>query len=322
MSEVVSRLKQASKGKLKESPRILIFGSEGVGKSTFAAAAPSPIWLDIEGGSGRLDVVRYPFHDGDSGHMPTTYQDVVSAVKDLSSNDHQFQTVVIDTVDRLEALIWKQVLTEDTKHKPKSIEDYGGGYGKGYVAAVDKWRDFCAMLEEGRRKRNLTWLLLSHAQVRPFKNPVTESYDRYTMRMNEKAAGFLREWADIVGFACFEETTSNLFSDEKVRGVSTGRRLLKLERSAAHDAKSRYPMPAQVEMTLEDPWAPFAKALSEAQDMTADQLAVEILKEAERIGGDVTMERAKQNVEKYKTDVPTLQRVLEKMREKQTEETK
>lgn len=317
MSQTVSRLKQATRGKLKEAPRILIFGSEGVGKSTFAAASPSPIWLDIEGGSGRLDVTRYPFHDGESGHMPTCYQDVINAVQDLTVNEHAHQTVVIDTVDRLESLIWKQVLSEDTKHKPKSIEEYGGGYGKGYVAAVDKWREFCALLEEGRKKRNLTWLLLSHAQVKAFKNPVMESYDRYTMRMNDKAAGFLREWSDIVGFACFEETTSNLFADERTRGVSTGRRLLKLERSAAHDAKSRYPMPAQVEMSLEDPWAPFAKALSEAQDMTSDQLCAEIMKEAERIGGDVTMERAKQNTEKYKTDVPTLQRVLEKMREKQ-----
>lgn len=312
----MSKLAQVKKTRIKEAPRILVFGGEGVGKSTLAAHAPDPIWLDIEGGSGRLDVVRYPFHDGPNGHVPQTYADVLAALDDLLTGTHSFQTVVIDTLDRLESLLWKDLLAKDTKYKPKSIEEYGGGYGKGYVAALDEWRAFALKMDRLRHERGMTVLLLAHSHIKAFKGPMTDSYDRYTMRMNEKAAGFLKEWCDVVGFACHEDSVSTMFTDEKLRGVSTGRRLLKFKREAAHDAKTRYALPDQIEMVLGNPWEPLAKALSDAQDMTADQLRAAIQAECVRVGDDILTAKATGLVDAANGDVATLQRILEKMRSK------
>ncbi len=314
----MSKLATVKKTKLKTPPRLLFYAPEGIGKSTLAAGAPNPIFCDVEGGSGQLEVARYPYRDGTTGHVPESFEEFNAGLDDLLSGPHDYQTVVVDTADALEKLVHKFVVKRDGV-KPNKDEKTPGihsyGYGKGFDVAVDEFRGVCHKLDRLRHERAMTVILLAHSQVKAYKSPTMESYDRFTMRMNEKAASFLREWCDVVGFCCYEETTTNLFDDERTRGVSTGRRLIKFERTAVHDAKSRYALPSQIEMTLTDPWAQFAKALSDAQDLTSEQLCEAIMAEAVRIGGDVTLERAKKNTETYKSDVATLQRVLEKMRE-------
>ena len=313
----MSKLAQVTRGKIKEKPRILIFGGEGVGKSTLAADAPNPIWADVEGGSGQLDVQRYPFYEGPNGHVPKTYQDVLDMVDDLIASPHSYETLVIDTLDRMESLLWRQMLTEDTKFKPKTIDEWGGGYGKGFNAALARWEAFALKLDQLRQQRNMTILLLAHSHIKAFKSPTLDSYDRYTLKMNEKAAGFFKEWCQVVGFACFEDVVSRQYEDERNRGVSTGRRLLKFERTAAHDGKTRFALPPQIEMTLTRPWAPFAKALSDAQDMTAEQLIEAIKVECERVGDDITTAKAMSLVAAANGNTAQLHVILERMKEKE-----
>lgn len=284
MNNAKSRLDRAQRTRLKDPLRCLFFGPEGVGKSTLAADAPTPIWLDIEDGSGRLEVTRYPFRDGRGGHVPQTYQEVLAAIEDLSTQDHPYRTVVIDTVDRLESLIWKFIIEREAptfKGKLTNIE--GFGYGRGYAIAVDEWRAFCLKLDRLRTSRDMSIVLLAHAQIRTFKSPTTDDYDRYGLRLNDKAAGFLREWCDIVGFACFEEGAANVNGD-RARGVSTGRRLLKFERTAAYDAKARFALPAELELSISSPWAPLGNAIESAANMTIEQIKAAIHAECVRIG--------------------------------------
>jgi hypothetical protein len=279
-----SRLDKAQKTRLKEPLKILVYGPEGVGKSTLAAHAPDPIWADVEDGSGQLEITRYPFRDGVGGHVPQSYQEILAAIDDLANHDHPYKTLVVDTADRLESLIWSFMVARDApsfKGKLTGIEGYG--YGKGYNAAVDEWRAFCLRLDRLRTGKGMSIIMLAHAQIRTFKSPDTDDYDRYTLRLNEKAGGFLKEWADVTAYACFEETAAS-FGGDRAKGVSTGRRLLRFQRSAAFDAKTRLAMPAQVELDIADPWAPFARALNHASTMSTETLTAEIAAECVRIG--------------------------------------
>src|SRR5215213_2130623 len=108
-----SRLGAVKVERLRSPVRVFLYGESGVGKSTLAAGAPSPIWLDTEDGSARLRVARYPFREGKGGHVPRSYVDVLAALDDLAISAHTFETLVIDTVDRLEKMIWAHLLERD-----------------------------------------------------------------------------------------------------------------------------------------------------------------------------------------------------------------
>lgn len=315
----VSRLGGIKPGKLREPLRLLTYGVEGVGKSSMAAASPDPIWLDVEGGSGHLEVTRYPFRDGVGGHVPTEYGEVLRAIDDLGTGDHGFKTVVVDTVDRLEALIWQHVCKRASKpgKEVNSIEEFG--YGKGYVMAIDEWRGLCLRLDRLRAAKGMNVILLGHCQIRTFKSPDTDDWDRYSLRLHDKAAGFLKEWADVTGFACFEEGASAL-GEARPKGYSTGKRFLKLERTAAYDAKSRIPLPPQVELDPANPWAPFAAALEQGESMPAPAIAELIAAETVRIGDDATTAKVEKAVKEAieKNDTAILGRYLQKLKQMST----
>jgi hypothetical protein len=128
--------------------------------------------------------------------------------------------------------------------------------------AVDEWRELCRRLDALRMSRAMDIVILAHAQIRNFKNPVGEDYDRYGLRINEKAAGWLREWSDVTGFACFEEGASKEVADDsRARGYSTGRRLLRFTRSAVADAKTRLLLPSEMTLDPINGWARIAAAV-------------------------------------------------------------
>lgn len=233
-------------GRIERPMRVLLFGVEGVGKSTFAANAPAPIFLAAEDGTAQLDVARFP--------EPKTWADVFDALDELIVGEHQFRTVVIDTLDWLEPLCWAHVV-ERGGPKIKSIEDFG--YGKGYAAALDEWRRFLARLEQLRVKRGMHVIFLAHSWIKPFKNPEDEDYDRFELKIHTKASGLLKEWADAVLFARYETFVNTDEKKGRTRGVSTGARVMHTQRTAAWDAKNRYDLPAVLPLD----WAAFADAV-------------------------------------------------------------
>lgn len=294
-----SRLAKVHKGRLPMPLRCLFYGTEGVGKSTLAAHTPSPIWLDVDDGTSLLDVARYPFRDEPGGHVPSSYSEIVAGLDDLLTNDHPYQTVVVDTADRLETLIWRHIVARDsakTKGGLTSVEDYG--YGRGYAVALDEWRALCARLDRLRNHRRMNVIILGHAQIKSFKNPEGEDYDRYLPRINEKAGGYLKEWVDVAGFCCFEEGGTKLKDQDRAKGFSTGRRIVKLARTAAFDAKSRYAVPAEVVLEEANPWAPFAKAIEDAISLDLPALAASISTEVERIGDAELATKVKEHTDK------------------------
>ena len=264
------RLDKVVKGKLDQPRRVLVFGQEGVGKSTFAAGAPSPIFLGAEDGTAQLDVVRFP--------SPENWTEAQEAVRVLSTDAHEYKTLVVDTLDWLEPLIWSHVCARDGE---KTIEGYG--YGRGYQVALDEWRVFLASLERLRAAKGMHVVLLAHTWIKAFKNPDGPDYDRYELKLNAKAGGLLKEWCDAVLFAQYETHALKDEKTKRVRGVSTGARMLYTQRTAAYDAKNRYGLPDSIDLS----WEEFDKAVVAGSPAAVEDLKAEIKRKAADLGGDV-----------------------------------
>lgn len=237
-------LSAVRRGKITDHPkRVLLYGPEGIGKSTFANGAPSPIFLCPEDGTAELDVARLP--------EPQSWSDVIDAVRLLGREQHEFRTLVIDTLDWIEPLCWRHVCAVGKK---ESIEDFG--YGKGYLAALEEWRGLIVEIDKLRASRGMHIVMLGHSKVATFKNPEGDDYDRYSLKMHEKAGGLLKEWVDAVLFANYETFVDKASDRARGKGLSSGARVIHTERRAAWDAKNRYGMPEQIPLS----WDEFAQS--------------------------------------------------------------
>ncbi len=284
-ARAASRLGGIKRTKLGLPPRVLIYGPEGGGKSTIAADAGA-LFLDIEGGSGQLEVARYPFNPGEPDEFkPRDYEQIVAAIEDLMANPgHGYPAICLDTGDALEALIHAHLCKLGGVN---SIEKVGGGFAKGYRAAVGELRRFQSRLDLVRAS-GVCVIILAHSVTSTFKNPEGPDYDRYQLKVNDQKsasfAGQLKEWCELVGFLHFEGGAKKSEDEKRARGWSTGRRLMQLAREAAWDAKWRLvtPMPMEFEIDPVRPWAPFADAI--ARERSGISIRDAITAELDRIG--------------------------------------
>jgi AAA domain len=249
------------RGKLKKPKRIVLYGVEKIGKSTFAADATKPIFVGAEDGTSELDVARFP--------EPHSWQDILDAIQTLTDESHEFQTFVLDTMDWAEVLCWRHVCAAAKKD---GIEDFG--FGKGYVAALDSWRVFVSKLDALRDKRGMDIIILAHAWIKKFKNPAGDDYDRYELKVHAKAGGLVKEWVDCVLFANYETLTKKKGDGASARsiGVSDGARLIYTRRTPAYDAGNRYGLPEEMPLS----WGEFSDAVERGTPGDPAKLLTEI----------------------------------------------
>lgn len=231
---------QIIKGRQRKPRRVLLYGQEGVGKSTWASMAPRPIFLDFEDGLGDLDVEKSP--------RLTTYQETLAALTWLYESEHEYQSVVFDTVDWFERLLHQQVCATNNAD---GIENVGGGYGKGYTAATELLQSFLESMEALIAHRKLNVVILGHCTRVKVSNPEQESYEQFSPDLHKGAAAVLREWCDEVFFASFRTFTKS--SDEgfkKTRHIAIGgdERFIRTTHSAGVQAKNRLTLPAELPM--------------------------------------------------------------------------
>lgn len=228
------QLSAVGTGRIMSPIKTTVYGPPGCGKTTFASGSPGAIYIPTEEGTNALDVARFP--------QPETFADVLDAIAELASGEHKYRTLVIDTLDALEPLIWAQVCANDPK-KAKCIEDVGGGWGKGYVAALDQWRILLSRLEGLRKAKSMNVVLIAHSQVKKFANPEGSDFDRYDLKLAGKgASGLITEWSDVLLFATYEVEVATDLKD-RTRGISTGNRIARTVHSGAFEAKNRYSLP-------------------------------------------------------------------------------
>jgi hypothetical protein len=303
----VLSLAHAVRGKRTHPLWTHLYGPEGCGKSTFGAGAPDPIFIDVEHGSNELDITRFAF-DAKGRTTPATWMELIDALRVLEKEKHEYRSVAIDTLDAAEALNWAFICERDSK---TSIEDYG--YGKGYVAAVDEWRIFVAALER-LRARGLQVVTLAHSMVKPFKNPLGEDYDRFQMKLHTQAAGLVKERADAVLFAQYEELPHKDEKTKRVRGVSTGARVMFTVRKAAYDAKNRFDLPERMPLSWEDYW----NGIQGRRPADPKALIEQIKTSAARLGGE-TEAYATKYVEQNSGDAAALAKLNDRLNAKLVE---
>lgn len=219
-----------TRGILDRPQKVVVYGPEGIGKSTFASCFPAPLFLDVEGGTHRLNVARMD-------PPPVSWTGLLEAVKEfLQEKPADFSTLVLDTADWAEQLCTASVCAKAQK---QGIEDFG--YGKGYVYLSEEFGKLLNLLEDVV-KAGYHVVILAHAKMRKFEQPdELGSYDRWEMKLSRNVAPMVKEWADMVLFANYKTivvATDDKGTKHKAQGG--GKRVMHTTHHACWDAKNRH----------------------------------------------------------------------------------
>ena len=240
--------------------RVLLYGPEKIGKTTFAAGAPNGIVIGPEDGTGLLDQARI-----DAKTWPAT----MAALHQLLVEKHEFTTVIVDTVDHIEPLMY--AFLKDQYHV-NEIEEAGGGYGKWSGVVLSEWTKMLVALDKLREK-GMAVILLAHAKVGKHKNPDGQDFDRYFLSLYDKAAGLIRQWCDVVLFTNYETFVSVDKQTKRAKGVGGTERVVYATRSATYDAGNRINLPDSFPLS----WADFAQyAYPSKEDAAAKDAALRL----------------------------------------------
>ena len=225
-------------------PRILIYGPEGVGKSTLGASAPGAVIVQTEDGLGQIDSQAFP--------LACQFGDVVDSLTMLATEAHEYRTVVIDTIDAMERMIHTDVCEE---YGSQVLEKVDGGYGKGYKYALLRWRQILTICSSLRTDRGMCVLLLAHGRVERLEDPEGPVYDRFVPRIDKSACAMVTEWVDLIGYAHRRLAVKREQSGFRVRGVAKavgaggGERLIQCEGGPWAVAKNRYGITTELPLT-------------------------------------------------------------------------
>lgn len=230
-----------------EPPRILIYGPEGVGKTSYGAYAPNPIFLPVE--EGLTGMPEVPSFD-----LIRNFDALQEAMVFLADEPHDFQTAVLDSLDWLERLVWDEACR---RNKWESISS--PGYGEGYARALEIWRLVLDMFEAIRHDRKMAFVFIAHAAIVNYKDPENPAYDVFQpkLHVSGKGVGANPLIAEAVDAIFFLNKSATVTKDKipggkkdapntRARAVGGQQRTIRTDGEAAFKAKNRWNMPASI----------------------------------------------------------------------------
>ena len=236
---------QITSGRIPTAVKVVIYGPEGIGKTTFASRFPDPVFIDTEGSTVHMDVKRLP--------KPDLWNELLGEVEYVRQNPGCCKTLVIDTADWAEQLCALYVCARDQK---QGIEDWG--YGKGYKYLYEEFGRLLNALEQVRGA-GVNVVICCHASIRKFEQPdELGAYDRWGLKLNDtpraSIAGMVKEWADMVLFANYKTIVVNVDGKGATKGknkVQGGRRVMYTTHMPCWDAKNRFGLPDEMDFDYE-----------------------------------------------------------------------
>ncbi|HEM2792136.1 TPA: ATP-binding protein [Streptococcus suis] len=230
---------QITKGKRARAQRVVIYGPEGIGKSSLAAQFPNPLFIDTEGSTDNMDVTR--------ADKPTSWTMLMNHIAFVKANPTICQTLVIDTIDWAEALALQYICAQ---HGKSGIEDFG--WGSGYTYLIEEIGRLLDRLQE-LVELGINVVLTAHAQVKKFTKPdELGGYDRYELKLSNKktetnVSAKVKEWADMVLFLNYK---TYIITDDKTKKQKAqgGQRVMQTTHSPSWDAKNRHGLPEELPM--------------------------------------------------------------------------
>lgn len=224
-------------GVINRAQKTVIYGPEGIGKTSLAAMHPEPLFIDTEGGTSHMNVRRLD--------KPETWEEMLGEVKEVAANPDVCKTLVIDTADWAEQLATTYICT---KYKQNSIESFG--YGKGYTYLGEEFARFLSACDLVIAA-GINVVITAHAKMRKFEQPdEMGAYDRWEMKLSKQSAPLLKEWCDHLLFCNYQ--TFVVTSENDTKKVQGGKRVIYTTHHPAWDAKSRAKLPEVVDLDYEN----------------------------------------------------------------------
>lgn len=281
----MSLLKNVVRGKIEKPVFLIIYGGDKMGKTTFLSEAPNVIALDVEDGTNNFDnITRIP------AEKLRTWVDLNDYLKSIRDDDHDYETLGLDSLDRIELLLHNHICKIQNKD---NIEECFGSYGKWVAGTMNFWSEFINILKEIRDKRGMNIIVIGHSVTKPYNDPMQPApYDRHGLKLNEKHAGLWREQVDAILFVN-TEVFLKVQKAGKAKAFGDNKRILYTTNAPQYYAGNRYGLPSELPFEKGEAWRVFWEAKSKGQPDSAQVVNGEITDLLGRVPEDIKLRMEK-----------------------------
>jgi hypothetical protein len=270
MAISLGSLKSTKKQAQERPPLLVIYGVDGVGKTSLAAEFPSPLYLPTAGERAPADI------DLATPGTIASMDDLWGVVGELLTTEHDFKTLIVDSLDGIEPLIWARTCA---RIGAVSIDDNSqgspAGFGRGFREADVEWGEYLDALSD-LADVGITVVQLAHPGIVQFNSPISDPYSRYEIKLNKRAAALVREKADVVAFVNYRVSLvkADVGNKKTVTHAEGGNeRNIHLNEKAGFVAKNRFSMPDSLKYKKGEGYKEMAKFFPSAanDNSSADQ---------------------------------------------------